>query len=41
MDPFVIYRGYCSLRATVNEGAFGKQVEKLIEVTEVELKLIY
>ena len=37
VDPFVIYNdnGYGALRETISEGVYGKQIEKLVEVTKV------
>ncbi len=42
IDPFVIYKGtidYPSLRDTVSEAVFGKQIEKLEEATKVYIAL--
>ncbi len=42
IDPFVIYKGtidYPSLRDTVSEAVYGKQIEKLEEATKVYIAM--
>lgn len=41
MDPFVIYTGniaYSSLREMITEAVYGRQVEQLVEATQVIYK---
>ncbi len=43
IDPFVIYKGaidYPSLRDTVSEAVYGKQIEKLEEATKVYIAML-
>ena len=35
IDPFVLYNNYSVLREIVSDAVFGKQIEKLVEATNI------